>query len=204
MAVPCPSCGREYDVTLFEFGRTLWCTCGSRVGLERRERRLAPAPPRFFADAMLGRLARWLRLLGFDCAWEADIADEDLVRRALAEGRVVLTRDRRLPEEWRVSGLHLVEGEQIRDQLAEVIRSFDLAGSIRLLSRCSRCNEPLAPTAPVDVAARVPPRVLERHGDYSACPACGRIYWQGTHAERIRRLVDELLGRSGGAAGPGP
>lgn len=193
MAVPCPHCGREYDVTLFEFGRTLWCTCGSRVGLMPRERRLATSPRRFFADAMLGRLARWLRLLGFDCAWEADIADEALVRRALIEGRTVLTRDRALADEWRVSDLYRVDAETTRDQLAEVLRRFDLAAEIRLLSRCSRCNEPLVTATPDQVALRVPPRVLDRHADYSICPACERIYWHGTHADRIRRVVDEVV-----------
>ena len=204
MAVPCPRCGREYDVTLFEFGRTLWCTCGSRVGLAPRERRLAASPRRFFADAMLGRLARWLRLLGFDCAWEADIADEVLVRRALVEDRIVLTRDRSLLDEWRVSDLYRVEAEPIRDQLAEVIRRFDLAAEIQLLSRCSRCNEPLVAATPEQVALRVPPRVLDRHVDYAICPACARIYWQGTHARRIRRVVDEVVAGAADGSRRGP
>jgi uncharacterized protein with PIN domain len=193
MAVPCPRCGREYDVTRFEFGRTLWCTCGSRVGLAPQERRLAEVPRRFFADAMLGRLARWLRLLGFDCAWQADITDEDLVRRALFEGRIALTRDRSLLEDWRVSNLYRVEAENTREQLAEVVRKFGLADEIRVLSRCSRCNEMLVAAAAEQVALHVPPRVLERHADYAACPACGRIYWQGSHARRICDVVDDLL-----------
>jgi uncharacterized protein with PIN domain len=192
MAIPCPRCGRAYDVTLFEFGRTLWCTCGSRVALAPRERRLGPER-RFFADAMLGRLARWLRLLGFDCAWEPDIADARLVRRAVDEGRIVLTRDRGLPEAWRISGIHRVDSEKVRDQLAEVVRALDLAAEIRLLSRCSQCNAPLRPAAPEEVEACVPPRVLERHDAFEACPDCGRVYWEGSHTDQIRRLVDALL-----------
>lgn len=192
MAVPCPRCGREYDVTLFEFGRTVWCTCGSRVGRAAVERRLGSAPPRFFADAMLGRLARWLRLLGFDCAWEPDIPDEELVRRAVDEGRIVLSRDRALPEEWRISDVHLIGAEKVRDQLADVLRRFDLVPEVRLLSRCNRCNAPLAAAARADVDGRVPPGVLERHAHFRTCPRCGRVYWSGTHAERIARFVDEL------------
>ena len=95
MAITCHGCGREYDVTLFQFGRTIRCTCGARVGLEHR---IGPAVdearPRFIADAMLGRLARWLRTLGYDTAYDDRIADADLVRRSLTEGRHLLTRDR--------------------------------------------------------------------------------------------------------------
>ncbi|MEN8184133.1 MAG: Mut7-C RNAse domain-containing protein [Myxococcota bacterium] len=203
MAVPCPRCRREYDVTLFEFGRTLWCTCGSRVGLAPRERRHTRSERRFIADAMLGRLARWLRLLGFDCAWEPDISDQVLVRRAIAEGRIVLSRDRALPEEWRISGIHQVDAKKVRDQLSEVVSAFDLAPEIRLLSRCSHCNAPLAPAAFRDVVERVPQRVLERHDVFSTCPACSRVYWEGTHTARIKRFVDELVARLE-AATPGP
>jgi uncharacterized protein with PIN domain len=202
VAVPCPGCGREYDVTLFEFGRTIWCACGRRVGLTRREHRRPGAERRFVADAMLGRLARWLRLLGFDCAWEADVADEALVRRAVDEGRTVLSRDRALPEEWRIAGIHLVRAEKVREQLAEVLDAFDLAPEIELLSRCSECNAPLRPATEREVARRVPPRVLERHDVFSACPECGRVYWEGTHTDRIRRFVDELLREGRAASGP--
>lgn len=125
MAIPCPRCDRTYDVTLFEFGRTIHCTCGERVGLEQR---IGPTPyptpepslssatdePRFIADAMLGKVARWLRTLGYDTVYD-------------------------------------------------------------------------------DVADRVPPRVLERNESFSRCPHCGRIYWEGSHTERMRRLIDRVF-----------
>jgi uncharacterized protein with PIN domain len=193
LGVPCPGCGRQYDVTLFEFGRTLWCTCGSRVALGPRERRLAGPEPRFIADAMLGRLARWLRLLGVDCAFEEDIPDERLVRRALGEGRVVLSRDRALPEEWRISHVYLLRSESLREQLAEVVRAFGLADHVRPLTRCSRCNEELRSADPAEVAAHVPAGVLERQQQFAVCPACGRVYWEGSHGRRIRRVAKELL-----------
>ncbi len=202
MAVPCPGCGRQYDVTLFEFGRTLWCTCGSRVGREVRARRLEGAgSTRFIADAMLGRLARWLRLLGFDCAWEAHIPDERLVRRGVEEARRILTRDRALADEWRVSEIHLVQAEKVRDQLVEVLRRFDLARDILILTRCSECNEPLAPLPAALAAERVPERVLERERRFSACPTCRRVYWEGTHTDRIRRFVDGIVADASAAAG---
>jgi uncharacterized protein with PIN domain len=197
MAVCCRRCGRGYDVALFQFGRTIWCACGSRVGLEPELR-----PPavrsglRFAADAMLGRLARWLRLLGFDCAYDPAITDEALVRLAETEARTILTRDRRLPEEWWVSGVYLVRAEDLLGQLAEVIEAFDLAASVRLLTRCNECNRALAPLAREQAAGRVPPRVLELHDAFAECPGCGRVYWEGTHAERIRELVDGLRERA--------
>jgi uncharacterized protein with PIN domain len=194
MAVPCPGCGREYDVTLFEFGRTLWCTCGRRVGLEPRARSHgAQAPERFIADAMLGRLARWLRLLGFDCAYEREIADAELVRRGVSERRIVLTRDRAVREEWWVSEIHLVEAETTREQLLELLRRFGLARRIRLFSRCAECNEPLEPADAARVSQRVPERVRQTHDSFSSCPRCARVYWAGSHAQRIERVVDSLL-----------
>ncbi len=200
MAVPCSGCGREYDVTLFEFGRTLWCACGRRVGAERRERSLgAPGETRFVADAMLGRLARWLRLLGFDCAWEPDVSDRDLVRRGVEEQRVILTRDRALADEWRVSGIQTLRAERTGEQLRELLGRLDLADSVRLFSRCSACNEPLAEVAPESVRGRVPDRVFAQQEAFRGCPRCGRIYWEGSHTARVRRVAEGLLGRGGRA-----
>jgi uncharacterized protein with PIN domain len=194
VAIPCPRCGREYDVTLFEFGRTLWCTCGSRVGIAPRvSTQGATAEKRFIADAMLGQLARWLRILGFDCAYDSSIDDQELVRRAVAEDRIILSRDRSLPEDWWVAGIHLIGSEELREQLREIVRSFDLAGSVRLFSRCSECNHPLREARKADLSERVPPHALSAHDSFLECPSCQRVYWEGSHTERIRRVVDEVL-----------
>lgn len=194
MAVPCPGCGREYDVTLFEFGRTIWCTCGSRVGAEPRVRALGGAEvPRFLADAMLGKLARWLRLLGFDCAWPGEIGDGDLVRLGVEQQRVLLTRDRALPEEWRVEGILVLRAETSFDQVVEVLQAFELAGSVRLFTRCSECNVPLDEVPREGVASRVPPRVLASQLSYRECSACRRVYWEGSHTERMRRVAEQIL-----------
>jgi len=194
MAVCCQRCGREYAVTLFEFGRTIWCTCGNRVGIEPRVHQLAHSTEkRFAADAMLGRLARWLRLLGFDCAYDAEITDEEIVRLGVSERRTILTRDRSLPEEWWISDIYLVREEDVRKQLAEVIQHFDLAASIRVLTRCNECNRALNRVTRAQVSGRVPPAALELHEVFSECPACGRVYWEGSHAARIRTLVERLV-----------
>lgn len=193
MAVSCPRCGREYDVTLFEFGRTISCACGSRVGIAPQVRHVArDAERRFAADAMLGRLARWLRLLGFDCVYEAGFSDEAIARLAASDGRTLLTRDRRLPEEWWLPDVHVVSAQDVPQQLAEVIARFGLAPRVRVLTRCSRCNRGLVRVPRGDVAARVPPRALREHEEFSECRGCGRVYWEGSHAARIRAFVERL------------
>jgi len=194
MHVPCEGCGRTYEEARFEGGRTIWCTCGRRVGLRLEPAwRDAAGPPRFIADAMLGRLARWLRLLGFDCAWDPEISDEALVRRGLEEERLVLTLDRALGDDWWVSTIHVIETRAWPEQLAEVVRRFDLARAIDLFARCGDCNLPLERVAAERVAGRVPADVLERGLELHLCAGCGRVFWEGSHTERMRAFVDEVL-----------
>ena len=206
LAIECPSCRREYDVTLFSFGRTIHCTCGTRVGLERRLVIPEAGPdPRFLADAMLGRLARWLRTLGYDTAWDPEIADEVLVRRALEEGRRILTRDGGLLREWRVEGMR-VEAEKPVEQLREVVEAFDLPRPTRLFTRCRECNAGLEPVSLDDVADAVPEgvtgRLRAREGEEGSkegptlarCPHCERVYWEGSHTARMRAVLDRIFG----------
>lgn len=204
MAVPCPRCGREYDVTLFQFGRTIHCTCGARVGLEKRIPLEGPAaghpeePVRLILDAMLGRLARWLRVLGYDAAYDPHIEDEELVRRALDEGRVLVTRDTRLPEEWRVAGVVVLGRDEPLGQLTELADRLGLrpeAGwrARPLFTRCTVCNAVLEPVPPEEVAEEVPERVLEGRDTFRRCPKCARIYWEGSHVERMRRTLWRAL-----------
>jgi len=194
IAIRCTECGREYDVTLFQYGRTVWCTCGRRVAAETVRRSLGRgADARFLADAMLGRLARWLRILGFDCAYEADVSDEALVRRAIAEDRTILTRDRALPDDWRVAGIHLVRSEGVHEQIVEVLRHFALADSVHLFRRCNRCNARLETVRTCEVADRVPADVLVRQPEVRICHGCGRVYWQGSHTRRMERVAEALL-----------
>ncbi len=209
--VLCPGCGREYQSGLFAFGRTRHCTCGARVGAAP----LAGTPalgedPRFFADAMLGRLARWLRILGYDTRYEAHVEDAVLVQRALEEERVILTRDRanaafrqRIepcfffqphPEEFRVASLFLVEAERPEEQLRELVTRFELDTEGRLFTRCSRCNSALEPATRDQIAERVPARILGDHQRFKRCPGCGRVYWEGSHVERIRHAIRRALG----------
>jgi uncharacterized protein with PIN domain len=194
MDVTCPGCGRGYDEDLFQYGRTLHCACGSVVAAPTQPRDEAlQRPPRFMADAMLGRLARWLRILGFDTAYEAHIDDGDLVRRAVRQRRVILTRDRRLPDEWRVSGILLLEAETPLAQLRELEAAHAISRDARLFTRCSRCNTGLHAAARDDVRGDIPSRVLAGHERFLRCPQCRRVYWNGSHVDRFRRAVSRAL-----------
>jgi len=202
-AVPCPGCGRRYDRTRFQGGRTLHCTCGARVGPAPAPRARSGGPPRFAVDAMLGRLAVWLRLLGFDAFYEPHVEDAALARRALEEGRALLTRDRALPEAFRLPDVHVVAAQEVRAQLREVAARYGLARFARPFSRCSLCNAPLEPVAPEAARAHVPPRVATAAAAFLRCPACGRLYWEGSHVARMRRVAEEVLGAAPGAEGGG-
>lgn len=151
--------------------------------------------PRFFADAMLGGLARWLRLLGFDTAYEPHIADQVLVHRARAERRAVLTQDRRMPREWHGILVHLVAPAGPLEQLREVMTAFHLFPLARPFTRCSLCNTPLVALDSAEAADLLPPDLREAPGRCSRCPACGRTYWEGSHTRRMRSAVVQALGR---------
>ncbi len=160
--------------------------------------RLRPFPlrvTRFAVDVHLGKLASLLRLFGFDAAYANDWSDDKLVVVSRGEGRIVLTRDRGLLKRRALTHGYCVRSSRPRQQIAEVIRRFDLRAQVRLFSRCLACNAPLGPAEPESVRPLVPPRVAEIYGQFSRCPSCSRVYWQGTHWERLARLADEILGQ---------
>jgi uncharacterized protein with PIN domain len=143
---------------------------------------------------MLGRLARWLRTLGYDTAYDDAIADAELVRRAFEEGRHVLTRDRRLFREWRFDGGLLLHADGTLDQLTEVVEAFQLPAPTRLFRRCRECNGVLAAAGEEAISTRVPARVRERARHFSECPECGRVYWEGSHTARMRSVLEQVFG----------
>lgn len=143
---------------------------------------------------MLGTLARWLRILGYDTAYDRTIEDTDLVSRCLEDGRVALTKDRRLVQRKVLSRFLLIEGSTLAEQLQQVLEwTGDEPSALPLLSRCLECNTALSPLSPTQVEGRVPDYVFETEGQFSECSACGRIFWPGTHRERIQQRLKELL-----------
>lgn len=157
--------------------------------------RLRPKPlrePRFVCDVHLGRLVAYLRMLGFDTWYERVADDATLASRARVERRILLTRDRELLKRRIVTHGYWVRSLQPRMQLLEVVRRFDLLGSMQPFTRCPRCNGILEPVAREDVRARVPPRSWARAEEFRQCADCGQVYWYGTHCERVEDLIGWL------------
>jgi len=158
--------------------------------------RLRPAPlreTRFVLDGHLGKLARALRLLGFDSDYERNMSDAALIERAVAGRRIILTRDRELLKTKRVTHGYWLRSTDPAQQIVEVLDRFDLRGSARPFTRCTVCNGPLVKAAFEDVAAWVPSRVREHCRDYTRCAACGKVYWKGTHVDRLEAFVERVL-----------
>lgn len=154
--------------------------------------RVRPQPlrvTRFVLDGHLGRLAAYLRMLGFDTLYDAGAADEELARLSGDEGRILLTRDRGLLKRSMVTHGYCVRSEEPREQLLEVVRRFDLSGSLRPLTRCLRCNGALQPVAKEEVAHLLEPRTLAYYTEFHRCQTCGRVYWPGSHLEHMRALI---------------
>ena len=147
-------------------------------------------PLRLLADGMLGKLAKWLRLLGSDTAYDNTATDPELARRARAEGRVLLTRDRELATR---RGLHtlLIRSQMLEEQIREV-RDGIGPPPHPALSRCAVCNSVLTPVSPAQVADQVPPYVLRTQDEFHRCPGCGRVYWPGTHLHAMRAQMEDF------------
>jgi len=149
---------------------------------------------KFFADAMLGSLSRWMRTLGYDCEYSSDIDDTALLLRAAEEGRVVLTRDTLLMKRRLARGRAvLISGDDIGSQLSQVTALFPI-GKECFLTRCLRCNALIEEVEKASVAGRVPPYVFETHDEFSECARCKRVYWGGTHREKMVEELERLLG----------
>ncbi|HYS64361.1 MAG TPA: Mut7-C RNAse domain-containing protein [Paraburkholderia sp.] len=149
---------------------------------------------RFIADAHLGGLAPLLRLAGFDTLFDNHYADADIETLAVAQQRIVLTRDRELLKRRTITHGCYVRTLRPHEQLREVFERLDLAGSAQPFRLCLMCNAPLRRIAKEEVGARAPDGVLERHSQFVTCDVCRRVFWEGTHWQRMRALMDSVAG----------
>jgi uncharacterized protein len=140
---------------------------------------------------MLGRLATWLRILGHDAEYFRG-EDEDLIRRAWDEGRILLTRDTRLLRRRRLPPHLFIQSDHVAEQLRQVVATLGLNPGAPLGHRCLRCNVILEPRAKPEVLGLVPEFVWSHHQDFWSCPRCQRIYWAGTHRQRMDEAVKSV------------
>ncbi|MCI0420116.1 MAG: Mut7-C ubiquitin/RNAse domain-containing protein [Acidobacteria bacterium] len=157
--------------------------------------RVRPEPLRetkFVLDIHLGRLAAYLRMLGFDTYYQNNSADEQLARISSQQGRILLTRDRRLLKRSLVTHGYCIRETHPRWQLSEILLRFDLFSSARPFQRCMKCNAPLAAASRQLVGDQVPPASHDKHEDFQQCPQCNRVYWKGSHYQSMLQFIDRM------------
>jgi uncharacterized protein with PIN domain len=149
--------------------------------------------PRFVADVMLGKLTKWLRVMGIDVSYDPDATDAQLLQCAARTGSILLTRDRRLLyRRGPVQGLY-IESDYYHEQARQVVQAFHLGNRIRVFSRCLRCNAPLRAISKQLVVDRVPPYVYATQLTFKHCARCDRLYWGGTHRDNMLRQLKAML-----------
>jgi len=158
--------------------------------------RLRPRPlrdPRFVADVHLNKLARHLRMAGFDTLCEPDWDDDRIVACSIAQRRTILTRDKGMLRRSEVERGYFVRAVASEEQLAEVLSALQLESAVTPFTRCRECNTPLTDANATALATRVPPRIRELYEHYRGCPTCGRVYWEGSHYRRMRDMLERIV-----------
>lgn len=156
-----------------------------------------PRPPRFILDVHLGQLATYLRLLGFDTLYRNDYEDEELAAISAAEARVLVTRDRRLLMRSRVIYGFCLHTRDSEEQLQAVLRRYQLFDNFTPGQRCLRCNGELQPVPKAEILHRLEPRTKIYFDEFHICPQCDRIYWKGSHYQRMQRFIARLRQNEG-------
>ena len=149
---------------------------------------------RFVADVHLGKLARLLRMLGFDTAYGKDLSDLDIIDLALRERRIVLTRDRGLLKNNAVTHGYCVRSEDPLRQAREVVRRFDLSSGVKPFHRCMVCNGNLVGVDKDDIVGRAPQGTIRYFDEFYQCEGCGKLYWKGSHFDHMKKCVQEIIG----------
>ena len=153
---------------------------------------------KFVVDSNAGKLARWLRMMGYDALFFNNIDDTELIDIALKEGRVVLTKDTQLMRRRVVTNgqlkIVLIQNDDSKQQLRQVVEELKLDCRLKQFTRCLECNQSLVPRSKGEVQELVPPYVFRTQTQYMQCPACLRVYWRGTHWQRMKRELEGLTG----------
>ena len=148
--------------------------------------------PRFLADRMLGRLVKWLRILGYDTAYLPQFSPQGLVREGRRQGRIILTRDTRVLRQKDAPQLICIHYDLFRDQLKQVIAACHLDPFAQLFTRCGECNELLALVKKEELRDQVPEYVWQTQSEFHRCPGCHRLYWGATHKEHVMAELRQM------------
>ena len=148
---------------------------------------------RFIADEMLGRLAKWLRAIGYDTVYHTGGGDSALVQRALEEDRVILTKDSHLVKRKLARKSLFVRSDQLQEQLRQVVKELELDVENRLFTRCLICNRELVSVEKEDARGKVPIYTYLTQSKFHECPGCGRIYWPGTHRDSMLEVINSIV-----------
>ena len=148
---------------------------------------------RFMADEMLGKLAKWLRTIGYDTVYYTGGGDSALVQRALAEGRVILTKDSHLVRRKLARKALFIRSDRPREQLKQVVEELGLDAQSRLFTRCLMCNRELADVKKECVQEKVPVYTYLTQDRFYECPGCGRVYWPGTHRDNMLQMINDIV-----------
>jgi uncharacterized protein with PIN domain/sulfur carrier protein ThiS len=167
---------------------------GDQVQVDPIESEMLPGDPRFILDNHLGRLAVYLRMLGFDSLYRNDFQDEELARLADEQERILLTRDRRLLMRSQVQRGYWLRSKTPQVQLEEVVRRYDLGSRASPYRRCMRCNGLLQPVDKEAVLDRLQPLTRQYFDDFRMCTDCRQIYWKGSHYEHMQQLIEQVIG----------
>ncbi|MFO7978678.1 MAG: Mut7-C RNAse domain-containing protein [Bacteroidales bacterium] len=150
---------------------------------------------RFILDVHLGKLAKLLRMMGFDTLYRNNLEDDEIIRIADQENRIVLTRDRGILNNKRVERGHFVESIFAREQITEVIDAFALKDSLSFLSRCMVCNGLIMEVSKEEVDHELKPRTRRYFNRFFRCRHCGKVYWEGSHYDRMKSFYEEIKNR---------
>jgi len=148
---------------------------------------------KFAVDCMLGKLAKWLRILGFDAVFFSKIEDDDLISIAEGEGRIILTRDTGLIEKADDARTLFIRSEAWREQVLQVLDELDIWKAAIPYSRCVECNAVLKSLPKERAINLVSPFVYEQSEAFALCPGCGRVFWKGSHFENMNETLDDIL-----------
>jgi uncharacterized protein with PIN domain len=156
---------------------------------------LRPKPlrePKFVLDVHLGKLARYMRMFGFDTAYKNNFADDDLIKISLNEKRGILTKDREILKRNDVTHGYWVRNKNPDEQVKEIIERFDLKCQVKEFTRCIECNASLEPIEKEKILYQLPPKVKEWHNEFYRCPRCKKIYWKGSHYKKMKELIEKV------------